>query len=622
MPLPSFPRSIPTARRLQFVFSSLFPDRKSQSRTALASTDGCFLIAGVYKGKLGYGSYQLAAKGEHNAFIVKLDRNLGLIWSKTFSCSGTLHDLRITEFSGGDILLGGGVFGEPFHGSRNLFFRCRKGSFCRPHESFQRGDFLDEKIRRSRDDSISALKSQGSLIYLAGGVKKTETKAYSFLFELDHNGIALKSSSFKGPNENQIVDLDVGGGRIYLLGSFDTSIELAGKTLNSSGSSAFVLCMKTGLTEEWASVLASQGEPLGVETDAFGFPIFLARFKDSSMIGDSALSLISAGQGDLFFAKLNKDDGSFLWSKQLGGVGDETSSDLKTDPYGKVLALVNTDQSFAVDGLASGEGSLFLASIESRQKPSFAEDVDLSLTKGVSFYREINATAPLGFAQMQLIGGPSWVYLKDDRNGTGIIGGVVPPEAEASTDFLVRAFDADGGYADLNVSCSISDNNRSAGTPDQFPGFSGSIELGSNVILSDVGVCGSGNYLVCGKFTDTLSVGSFGAVSTSGYDGFALKVDSQGKAEDLLHLASDGGVTPVASVKDDDGTIHLTGYYAGKLSVGYMEIESAGQSRRLRCELEQGGEFAQLAKLRRWWRRKTYLRGISRWSPRCRRVFQ
>ena len=80
-------------------------------------------------------------------------------------------------------------------------------------------------------------------------------------------------------------------------------------------------------------------------------------------------------------------------------------------------------------------------------------------------------------------------------------------------------------------------------------------------------------------------------------------------------------LAPVASVKDDDGTIHLTGYFAGKLSVGYMEIEQRGP-KRLRCELEQGGEFAQLAKLRRRWRRKTYLRGISRWSPRCRRAFR
>ena len=110
----------------------------------------------------------------------------------------------------------------------------------------------------SGDDSISALKSEGSLIYLAGGVKKIGSKAYSFLFEIDQNGIALKSYSLKGSHENQIADIEVDGGRIFLLGSFDTSIDFAGKTLSSSGSSAFVLSMKTGLIEEWASLLATQ----------------------------------------------------------------------------------------------------------------------------------------------------------------------------------------------------------------------------------------------------------------------------------------------------------------------------------------------------------------------------
>jgi len=543
-----------------------------------ASTDGSFLIAGVYKGNLSYGSYRLSAKGEHNVFIVKLDQNLGLLWSKTFSCTGNLQNLRITEFTSTDILLGGAFSGDLSTEAGVLSSVAEKDLFV---TRMNHSDGMISWIKRlggSGDDSISALKSEGDLIYLAGGVKKTGAEEYAFVFELDQNGVALNSSSFKGLYGNQIVDLDVGGERIYLLGSFENSIELAGKTLSSSGSSAFVLSLKSGLTQEWASVLASQGEPLGVETDALGFPVFLARFKDNSIIAETALNLISRGQSDLLLAKLSKDDGSLLWHKQLGGVGDENASDLKTDFHGKVLTLVHADQSFSADGLASGEGELFLATVESVQKPFFTGVVDLNLTRGRSFYREINATAPLGFAQMQLLGAPSWVYLKDDRNGSGIIGGIVHPEASESIDFFVRAFDADGGYADLSVSCSISDDNQSAGTSNQFPSFSASIDLGSNVILSDVGGCGSGKYLVCGKFSDTLAVGSHSAVSKSGYDGFALKVDSQGQAEDLLHLASDGDVTPVASVRDDDGTIHLTGYFAGKLSVGYMEIESAGQN--------------------------------------------
>jgi len=543
-----------------------------------ASTDGSFLIAGVYKGNLSYGSYRLAGKGEHNVFIVKLDQNLGLIWSKTFSCTGNLQNLKITDFTGSDILLGGAFSGSLSTEAGVFSSVAEKDLFvARMNHSDGTISWL-KRFGGAGDDSIRALKSEGDLIYLAGGVRKTGAEEYSFVFELDRNGVALNSSSFKGLYGNQIVDLDVGGGRIYLLGSFETSIELAGKTLSSSGSSAFVLSLKTGLTQEWASVLASQGEPLGVETDAFGFPVFLARFKDNSIIGETALNLISAGQGDLLLAKLNKDDGSFLWHKQLGGVGDENASDLKTDLHGKILTLVNTDRPFTADGLDSGEGSLFLATVESVQKPFFTGGVDLNLTKGRSFYREINATAPLGFAQMQLLGAPPWVYLKDDRNGSGIIGGIVHPETNESIDFIIRAFDADGGYADLNVSCSISDNNQSAGASNQFPSFSASVDLGSNVILSDVGDCGSGKYLVCGKFAATLAVGSHSAISASGYDGFALKVDSQGQVEDLLHLASDGEVTPVASARDDDGTIHLTGYFAGKLSVGYLEIESAGQN--------------------------------------------
>jgi hypothetical protein len=543
----------------------------------VASAGGCIFVVGAYKGNLGYRNYQIAAKGEHNVFIFKLDQDFGLIWSKTFSCTGKLGNLNITEFTASDILLGGSFSGSLSTEAGVFVSVAEKDLFvARMNLSNGMVSWL-KRFGGSGDDSISALKSMGESIYLAGGVRKTGVEEYSFVFELDQNGVAVNSSSFKGLYKNQILDLAVGVDRIYLLGSFETSIELAGKTLSSSSSSAFALSLKSGLIQEWASLLANQDEPLGVETDAFGFPVFLTRFKNNSSIEGTSLNLVSLGQSDLLLAKLSKENGSFLWHKQLGGVGDENASDLKTDLHGKVFTLVHTNQSFIADGLASGAGSLFLATVESLQKPFFTETLDLNLTRGNSFFREINATAPSGFAQMQLMGAPSWVYLKDDRNGSGVIGGIVHPEANESLDFTLRAFDADGGYADLNVSCFILDNNQSPSNSNRFPSFSASIDLGPNVILSNVGDCESGKYLAYGKFTNTLKVGGHSAIATSGYDGFALKVDSQGQAEDLLHLASDDEVTPVALAQDDDGTIYLTGSFTGKLSVGFLEIESAGQ---------------------------------------------
>ena len=559
------------------VFESL-AGQEVKIENCISLTDGCLLVAGLYKGNLSYGSYRLAAKGSHNAFIMKLDSTLGLIWSKTFSSAGVLKKLKISEFSGSDILFGGSFSGSL--SSEAGIFSSVGGDdlFVARMDSTNGMVSWFKRYGGAGDDSTSALQSEGELIYLAGGVNKTGQAEYSFVFELDGTGTVLNSSSFKEQQGNQIVQLVTGGGRIYILGRFESSIQLAGKSLSSPGSSAFALSLKTGLIHDWSSGIASQIEPLALETDAFGFPVFLSRFTNTSTIEGTALNLNSIGQSDLLLAKLNKTNGTILWHKQLGGVGDENSTDLKTDLHGKIHALIHTDQSFTADGLDSGAGRLLLASVESLQKPSFSEIMDLNLTKGKSFHQMVHANAPMGFAQMELMHAPSWVYLKDDRNGSAIIGGTVHPDANESTDFIIRAFDSDGGYADLNVSCSISENNKSMGASNQFPSFSKSVDLGSNVILSNVSDCGSGKYFVCGKFTDKLSVGTQSAISVTGYDGFALKIDAQGGVEDLLHLASDGDIIPVSSTIDDEGTIHLTGYFSGKISVGYLEIESAGQN--------------------------------------------
>ena len=181
--------------------SKLFESLSGQEVTiedCAVSTDGCYLITGVYKGNLGYGGYRFNTKAEHNAFIVKLDQNLGLIWSETFSCSGNFQNLRITEFSGGDVVLGGAFSGALFTEAGTFSSLAEQDLFV---ARLNHSNGLLSWVKRfggSGDDSISALKSEGSLIYLAGGVKKIGSKAYSFLFEIDQNGIALKSYSLKG----------------------------------------------------------------------------------------------------------------------------------------------------------------------------------------------------------------------------------------------------------------------------------------------------------------------------------------------------------------------------------------------------------------------------------------
>jgi hypothetical protein len=563
----------------------------------ISTADGNFLLTGKYQGNLSFREYRFSAKGEQNLYIVKLDPNFKLLWSKTFSCSNELGSLSLSQFMDGSILLGGSFAGSLTTEIGTFVSVAQKDLFLTRIDQTAGNILWLKRFGGSGDDSVRALESNDDLIYLAGDIRKQGFEEYSFLFELDGDGLIVSSLALKGTYQNQIEDLAVAGETIYLLGSFENQLDLSTKSLTTPKNSSFVLALKKGLAEDWSIAFPSQSEPLGIEIDAYGYPIVLNRFSGNFVMDEASLNLASKGSGDLIMTKLNQDDGTVLWSKQMGGTGDENSSGFKTDRYGRVFTLIATDGIFLIDGFSSDGAKLLIATIESRETPSFAAPIVLNLKKGTSFYREINATAPQGFAQMELLNAPSWVFLKADGNASAIIGGIVDSDANASCDFTIRAFDADGGYADLNVSCSVSENDQSEARTDEFPTFLTSLDLGSNVIVSEVFPCEGLKYVISGKFTDSLQVGSLKAEAKSGYDGFALKVNSVGTAETLLHMVSDGELSLAETITDNDESVHLIGSFSGKLTVGFLEIESSGKSDLFIISWSKDGDLLNLQRI-------------------------
>ena len=563
----------------------------------IPTADGNFLLTGKYQGNLSFREYRFPAKGERNLFIVKLDPNFKLLWSKTFSCSSELGSLRLSQFMDGSLLLGGSFAGSLTTEIGTFVSVAEKDLFLTRIDQAAGNILWLKRFGGSGDDSVQALEAKDTLIYLAGDIRKQGFEEYSFLFELDGDGLIASSLALKGAYQNQIEDLALGGENIYLLGSFENQLNLSTKSLTTTKNSSFVLALKKGLAQDWSIAFPSQSEPLGIETDAFGYPIVLNRFSGNFVIDEASINLTSQGFGDLVMAKLNKDDGTVLWSKQMGGSGDENSSGFKTDRYGKIFTLIATDGTFLIDDFNSNGAKLLIATMESWETPSFSAPIVLNLKKGASFYRQINATVPQGFAAMELLNAPSWVFLEADGNGSAIIGGIVDSDANASCGFAIRTFDADGGYADLNVSCSVSDNNQSEARTDEFPPFLTSLDLGSNVIVSEVFPCEGLKYVISGEFKDSLQVGSFKAEAKSGYDGFALKVNSAGAVEALLHMVSDGELSLAETITDNDESIHLIGSFSGKLTVGFLEIESAGKSDLVIISWSKDGDLLNLQRI-------------------------
>ena len=583
-----------TGNSVQAQFFQSLSGQEVEIGGCISTEDGSFLVAGTYQGTLLYRDRRLMAKGESNLFLVKLDSSLGFLWSKTLACTGTLDKPRLGRFGDGTLVLGGAFSGSLDTEIGKYVSLAEKDLFLGRINELSGSISWLKRFGGSGDDSLRALAVSANYAYLGGVVKKTGYEEYSFVFELDKDGVAVSSLGLKGMHKNEVVDLAVSTDAIYALGSFEGSLISGDATLSSAGSSPYVLSLQPGLTQKWALAMSTGSEPQALETDAFGYPVVLNRFTGNFNGEDGSLVFASAGREDLALQKLNQEDGAVLWSKHLGGDGNESSPDLRTDANGKVFTLLKTDAALVLDGLDSSGGTLLLATVGSSPGPSFHAPLQLNLTKDLSFYNRINATVPSGFARMELVGAPSWVSLKDDLNGSAILGGAASADANASSVFKVRALDMDGGYADLNVSLSISDNLNAETLSDSFPAFSTSIDLGSTVVVSDVFPCEGGKYMVTGKFSGSLAVGQLTVQSQSGYDGFAIKLNAKGEPESILQLVSSDWIDLVGGVTASDENVHLVGSFSGKLSSGFLEIQSAGKKDLFVLTLSRTGDLLDL----------------------------
>src|SRR5262249_19679141 len=75
--------------------------------------------------------------------------------------------------------------------------------------------------------------------------------------------------------------------------------------------------------------------------------------------------LTGAGLDDIYLAKLDPS-GTHLWSKQLGGPGDQDVSSIATDKTGRILLAGGFDGSFTFSGstiTSAGSKDVFVAAI-------------------------------------------------------------------------------------------------------------------------------------------------------------------------------------------------------------------------------------------------------------------
>jgi hypothetical protein len=293
----------------------------------IGTKDGGLAIAGITK---SFGA------GDWDVFIVKLDANGNLLWSKTIGGNDSDEAYSIIETKDGGLAIAGET--NSFGDGKDDFFIVKLDA---------NGNLLWSKTIGGEyfDYAKSIIETKDGGLAIAGRTKSFGAFSYDvFIVKLDVNGNLLWSKTIGGNKEdwaNSIIETKDGGlaiaGETSSFGAGFNDVFIV--KLDANGN---LLWSKTiGGNKEWANSI--------IET------------KDGGLAIAGRTESFGAGFSDVFIVKLDVN-GNLLWSKTIGGNKEDwANSIIETKDGG--LAIAGSTESFG-----AGKSDFFIIKLKSNGK--------------------------------------------------------------------------------------------------------------------------------------------------------------------------------------------------------------------------------------------------------------
>ena len=336
---------------------------------------GAVLIVGQYTGTIDFGSVPLESYGGSDVFLAKFDTEGGPLWSSHFSNFATnvatsiatdgANNVVISTTSNGVLVFGGDglnaidgfdVFVAKLDADGEHVWSQRFGG---PDDQY--GQAL--AVTAAGDVTVSA-SFLGSMDF-GGGTLMSAGGQDLALARLNADGDHVWSQRFGSAGDQTVRDgaLDPAG-HLVTAGSFAGALSFGADPLVSSGETDVFLAMLDG---EGSQVWSKRfGDPApqaagSVAVDGAGNILVAGHF--SSQVDFGGGKLVSAGGDDVFLVKLAAD-GSHVWSKSFGDLGEQREPRVAVDGAGNVVILGSFPGSVDFGGgpLANAGGKdIFLA---------------------------------------------------------------------------------------------------------------------------------------------------------------------------------------------------------------------------------------------------------------------
>lgn len=354
---------------------------------------------------------------------------------------------------------------------------------------------------------------------------------------LDGCGEHLFSKAFGDPatQHGYKVVFD-GAGNVIVTGSIVGTVDFGGGPLTADQSyDTFVVKLGPAGDHLWSKVMGGVNYefPTGAAVDSAGNVYITGAYVDQTDLGGGPL--VSAGQYDMFLAKLDGATGALLSSKSFGGPSYDEGSNVAVDGAGDILVT-----GWFKSTINFGGGNLTAAG------------------GGVPDIFVAKLTAAGGHLWSKRLGGAGIDIpesLAVDPSGNALVTG----SFEGSVDFGGGALTSAGGE-DIFV-LKLSSAAGAHVFSQRAGGASG--DRGTSIAAD-----GAGNVLVTGRYTDTIDFGGGALVSAGSNEGFYVKYSPAGAHVFSQRFGSPGADSGASITADPAGNIVLLGSLSGTVDLG------------------------------------------------------
>lgn len=311
-----------------------------------ADPTGNMTIAGTFAGSVSFGGVAFAsAAGNYDLFVAKYAGTTGAhLWSHRYGGLGEEHALATCVDPNGDLYVAGYFSGTTNLGGIDLPSAGASDAFLAKYRGGDGTFAWAVRFGGASDESAEALACDGTRVVVGGRFRSSSINLGGadlvsqgqddlVLASFTASGAHAWSARYGGAGNDDLTSVALGGGAVYITGSFAAPIGLGGITLTPQGAADIYLARYDAAAgaHAWSKRFGGAGSevPAKIVVSTAGI-VIAGRFSSTLDLGGGELS--SAGGDDVFVATLAPSTAAYVDAWRTGGTQNDFAAALAATP--------------------------------------------------------------------------------------------------------------------------------------------------------------------------------------------------------------------------------------------------------------------------------------------------